>query len=137
MLSPPSTRPSDAWGRRSSAFVRERHTPIDARSRPARRSARRRISVALAIERRRPTQPSPDTLIVSGKYECPDAATRRSVSRAIEDARRRRRRALEQGPVILPGALGAVARDALKIAPASRVYEVENPAPQIAGSVIA
>jgi hypothetical protein len=35
MPSPPSTRPSDAWGRRSSAFVRERHAPIDARSRPA------------------------------------------------------------------------------------------------------
>src|SRR4030095_5693774 len=33
--SPPSTRPSDARGRRSSAFVRERHAPIDARSRPA------------------------------------------------------------------------------------------------------
>src|SRR6516164_10001550 len=28
--SPPSTRPSDARGRRSSAFVRERHAPIDA-----------------------------------------------------------------------------------------------------------
>jgi hypothetical protein len=35
MPSPPSTRPSDARGRRSSAFVRERHAPIDARSRPA------------------------------------------------------------------------------------------------------
>src|SRR3954452_13337061 len=33
--SPPSTRPSDARGRRSSAFVRERHAPIDARGRPA------------------------------------------------------------------------------------------------------
>src|SRR5689334_11682797 len=29
-LSPPSTRPSDARARRSSAFVRERHAPIDA-----------------------------------------------------------------------------------------------------------
>jgi hypothetical protein len=35
MPSPPSTRPSDARGRRSSAFVRERHAPIDARGRPA------------------------------------------------------------------------------------------------------
>src|SRR5215471_18683124 len=35
MPSPPSTRPSDARGRRSSAFVRERHAPIGARSRPA------------------------------------------------------------------------------------------------------
>src|SRR5256885_3966878 len=35
MPSPPSTRPSDAGGRRSSAFVRERHAPIDARGRPA------------------------------------------------------------------------------------------------------
>src|SRR6266481_5539648 len=35
MPSPPSTRPSDARGRRSSAFVRERHAPIDAPSRPA------------------------------------------------------------------------------------------------------
>src|SRR5262249_3787641 len=35
MLSPPSTRPSDARGRRSSAFVRERHAPIDPRARPA------------------------------------------------------------------------------------------------------
>jgi hypothetical protein len=35
MPSPPSTRPSDARGRRSSAFVRERHAPIDARRRPA------------------------------------------------------------------------------------------------------
>src|SRR3954453_3844326 len=34
-LSPPSTRLSDARGRRSSAFVRERHAPIDARGRPA------------------------------------------------------------------------------------------------------
>src|SRR5216110_325394 len=33
--SPPSTGPSDARGRRSSAFVRERHAPIDARGRPA------------------------------------------------------------------------------------------------------
>src|SRR3954451_5308953 len=33
--SPPSTRPSDARGRRSSAFVRERHAPIDARGRTA------------------------------------------------------------------------------------------------------
>jgi hypothetical protein len=33
MPSPPSTRPSDATGRRSSAFVRERHAPIDARGR--------------------------------------------------------------------------------------------------------
>jgi hypothetical protein len=32
---PPSTRPSDARGRRSSAFVRERHAPIGASSRPA------------------------------------------------------------------------------------------------------
>src|SRR5262245_24113203 len=30
MPSPPSTRPSDARGRRSSAFVRERHAPIEA-----------------------------------------------------------------------------------------------------------
>src|SRR6266513_2462820 len=35
MPSPPSTGPSDARGRRSSAFVRERHAPIDARGRPA------------------------------------------------------------------------------------------------------
>src|SRR5918996_4083928 len=35
MPSPPSTLPSDARGRRSSAFVRERHTPIDACGRPA------------------------------------------------------------------------------------------------------
>src|SRR5262245_55995283 len=35
MPSPPSTRPSDARGRRSSAFVRERHASIGARSRPA------------------------------------------------------------------------------------------------------
>jgi len=35
MPSPPSTRPSGSRGRRSSAFVRERHAPIDARSRPA------------------------------------------------------------------------------------------------------
>jgi hypothetical protein len=35
MPSPPSKRPSDARGRRSSAFVRERHASIDARSRPA------------------------------------------------------------------------------------------------------
>src|SRR5882757_3798780 len=35
MPSPPSTRPSDARGRRSSAFDRERRAPIDARSRPA------------------------------------------------------------------------------------------------------
>src|SRR5262245_45675884 len=33
--SPPSTRPSGSTGRRSSAFVRERHAPIDARGRPA------------------------------------------------------------------------------------------------------
>src|SRR4051794_28597441 len=33
MPSPPSTRPSDAAGRRSSAFVRERHAPIDPCSR--------------------------------------------------------------------------------------------------------
>src|SRR5438046_3520954 len=33
MPSPPSTRPSDARGRRSSAFVRERHAPIDPCSR--------------------------------------------------------------------------------------------------------
>src|SRR5499427_10861167 len=33
--SPPSTRPSGSAGRRSSAFVRERHASIDARSRPA------------------------------------------------------------------------------------------------------
>ena len=32
MPSPPSTRPSGSAGRRSSAFVRERHAPIDARS---------------------------------------------------------------------------------------------------------
>src|SRR3954471_20401023 len=31
--SPPSTRPSDARGRRSSAFVRERYAPMDPRSR--------------------------------------------------------------------------------------------------------
>jgi hypothetical protein len=31
----PRIRPSDAGGRQSSAFVRERHAPIDARSRPA------------------------------------------------------------------------------------------------------
>src|SRR5262245_17842955 len=31
MPSPPSTRPSDARGRRSFAFVRERHAPIGAR----------------------------------------------------------------------------------------------------------
>src|SRR4030095_4846440 len=31
MPSPPSTRPSDARGRRSSAFVHERHAHIDAR----------------------------------------------------------------------------------------------------------
>src|SRR5215471_3791520 len=35
MPSPPSTRPSDARERRSSAFVRERHASIDARSWPA------------------------------------------------------------------------------------------------------
>ena len=35
MPSPPSTRPSDARGRQLSAFVRERHAPIDARGRPA------------------------------------------------------------------------------------------------------
>src|SRR3954469_23793841 len=34
MPSPPSRRPSDARARRSSAFVRERHAPIDARGRP-------------------------------------------------------------------------------------------------------
>src|SRR5207248_21260 len=33
--SPPSTGPSGARGRRPSAFVRERHTPIDASGRPA------------------------------------------------------------------------------------------------------
>src|SRR5262245_4371637 len=35
MPSPPLTGPSDARGRRSSAFVCERHAPIDARGRPA------------------------------------------------------------------------------------------------------
>src|SRR5262249_8391455 len=35
MPSPPSSRPSDARGRRSSAFVRERHAPIDACGRSA------------------------------------------------------------------------------------------------------
>src|SRR5436305_2085820 len=33
--SPPSTGPSGSTGRRSSAFVREPHAPIDARGRPA------------------------------------------------------------------------------------------------------
>ena len=33
--SPPSIRPSGSTGRRSSAFVRERHAPIDVRDRPA------------------------------------------------------------------------------------------------------
>jgi hypothetical protein len=34
MPPPPSTRPSGSRGRRSSAFVRERHAPIDARGQP-------------------------------------------------------------------------------------------------------
>src|SRR3546814_1573346 len=46
--SPPSTRPSGLMGRRSSAFVRERHAPIDARSRPG----------TVQVGRLRPISPS-------------------------------------------------------------------------------
>src|SRR6266550_3873889 len=48
MLSPPSTRPSDARGRRSSAFVRERHAPIDPCSR----------TIAIRVGWLRPISPS-------------------------------------------------------------------------------
>src|SRR6516162_3225595 len=54
MPSPPSTRPSGSAGRRSSAFVRERHAPIDARGRPAasyqlRRGQRGKLPMAADI----------------------------------------------------------------------------------------
>src|SRR5690348_17175096 len=53
MPSPPSTRGSDARGRRSSAFVRERHAPIDAVGRtktmPIRTGLRRLAPVAIAV----------------------------------------------------------------------------------------
>src|SRR5260370_35937143 len=48
MPSPPLTRPSDARGRRSSAFVRERHAPIDPCSR----------TIAVRVGWLRPISPS-------------------------------------------------------------------------------
>src|SRR5438477_10185036 len=48
MLSPPSTRPGDARGRRSSSFVRERHAPIDPCSR----------TIAVQVGWLRPISPS-------------------------------------------------------------------------------
>src|SRR3954470_3306508 len=48
-LSPPSTGPSDARGRRSSAFVRERHAPIDATFPPRRQMTEETISMKAIV----------------------------------------------------------------------------------------
>src|SRR5262245_54700840 len=53
MPSPPSTRPSDARGRRSPAFVHERHAPIDACSRSALSRSAGCVLTLLADERGR------------------------------------------------------------------------------------
>src|SRR5205814_8730814 len=49
MPSPPSTGPSDARGRRSSAFVRERHAPIDATFPPRRQMTEERIPMKAIV----------------------------------------------------------------------------------------
>src|SRR5215471_18396852 len=49
MPSPPSTGPSDARGRRSSAFVRERHAPIDATFPPRRQMTEETIPMKAIV----------------------------------------------------------------------------------------
>src|SRR5262245_37725531 len=49
MPSPPSTRPSGSAGRRSSAFVRERHAPIDATFPPKRQMTEETIPVKAIV----------------------------------------------------------------------------------------
>ena len=52
MPSPPSIRPSVSAGRRSFAFVRERHAPIDARGRPALSGSAERIVTSRSTQSR-------------------------------------------------------------------------------------
>src|SRR5260370_13975237 len=88
MPSPPLTRPSDARGRRSSAFVRERHAPIDPCSRtiavrvgwlrpisPSHREARMAFTLKITFEDGRVEQSNFDSYLPMRIDEVPVVET--------------------------------------------------------------
>src|SRR5436190_17403298 len=94
MPSPPSTRPSDARGRQSFAFVRERHAPIDARRTPNRKT-RLQCRHRSPEGAREPVEPAVEVdEAVGAVREIADFAHDEDLARAIID------RVLERGRLL-------------------------------------